>query len=100
VVHATTYFNASPAELDRHGHLPPELAADIAGRAGVRQLVLTRLAPPGPASDAAAAAAGRRFGAAPITVATRHHDHREITVLVRVSFQEMSVGNARLEHRS
>ena len=64
-----TYLAASPAELSRHGHLTPELAGAAASRAGTRQLVLTHLAR---ADDAAAAiaAAGRHFGAAPVTVAT------------------------------
>lgn len=64
-----TYLDASPAELDHHGHLTPELAAAAASDAGARQLVLTHLAR---ACDAAAAvaAASRHFDAAPITVAT------------------------------
>jgi ribonuclease BN (tRNA processing enzyme) len=63
-----TYLAASAAELDRHGHLTPELAADAASRAGVRQLVLTHLAR---ACDATAAvtAASRHFNIAATTVA-------------------------------
>lgn len=63
-----TYLAASAAELDRHGHLTPELAAATARRACVRQLVLTHLAR---ASDASVAvtAASRHFETASITVA-------------------------------
>jgi ribonuclease BN (tRNA processing enzyme) len=64
-----TYLDASHAELDRHGHLTPDLAALAAGRAGARHLVLTHLAR---AADAAAAvaAARRNVGtAASVTVA-------------------------------
>jgi ribonuclease BN (tRNA processing enzyme) len=64
-----TYLDASPAELDRHGHLTPELAAAAASHAGARQLVLTHLARAGDAA-AAVAAASRHFDAVPITVAT------------------------------
>lgn len=63
-----TYLSASPAELDGHGHLTPELAAAAASRAGVRQLVLTHLARAGDAA-AAVAAASRHFEGAPVTVA-------------------------------
>jgi ribonuclease BN (tRNA processing enzyme) len=64
-----TYLNASPAELDHHGHLTPERAAAAASHAGARQLVLTHLARAG---DTAAAiiAASRHFDNALVTVAT------------------------------
>ena len=64
-----TYLDASPAELEHHGHLTPELAATAAADAGARRLVLTHLAR---ADDAAAAiaAASRHFDASAITIAT------------------------------
>lgn len=63
-----TYLAASAAELTRHGHLTPELAATTASRAGAQRLVLTHLAR---SSDAAAAvaAAGRHFEPALVTAA-------------------------------
>lgn len=64
-----TYLDASPTELDHHGHLTPELAAKAASRAGARHLVLTHLARAGDTA-AAVAAAGRHFDAALITIAT------------------------------
>lgn len=63
-----TYLAASAAELERHGHLTPELAAATASRAGVRQLVLTHLARAGDAT-AALTAASRNFKIASTTVA-------------------------------
>jgi ribonuclease BN (tRNA processing enzyme) len=63
-----TYLAASAAELDRHGHLTPELAAATASRAGVRQLVLTHLARAGDAT-AAVTAASRHFKISSTTVA-------------------------------
>jgi ribonuclease BN (tRNA processing enzyme) len=61
-----TYLEASPEELDLHGHLTPELAASIAKRAGVKRLALTHLSR---ASDANAAitAARRQAGPVPVT---------------------------------
>jgi ribonuclease BN (tRNA processing enzyme) len=64
-----TYLNASPAELERHGHLTPELAGAAAGRADVRHLVLTHLSRAGDAAVATAAARRRVGTAASVTVA-------------------------------
>jgi ribonuclease BN (tRNA processing enzyme) len=64
-----TYLDASPAELQHHGHLTPELAATTAADAGARRLVLTHLSRPADAPSAIATAS-RQFHAAPITVAT------------------------------
>jgi ribonuclease BN (tRNA processing enzyme) len=71
-----TYLDASAEELDRHGHLTPELAATIAGRSGVRQLILTHLAR---ASDQAAA----------VTVARRHTGSAEITAAAGATIKVM-----------
>ncbi|MHB8331129.1 MAG: MBL fold metallo-hydrolase [Candidatus Dormibacteria bacterium] len=38
-----TYLEASPAQLDGHGHLTPDLAGQLATRASARHLVLTHL---------------------------------------------------------
>jgi ribonuclease BN (tRNA processing enzyme) len=65
-----TYLAASAAELERHGHLTPELAAATASRAGVRELVLTHLARAGDAT-AALTAASRHFKIASTTVAVQ-----------------------------
>ena len=64
-----TYLQASRQELDRHGHLTPELAAATASRSGARRLILTHLAR---ASDAAAAvtAARRYAGTSDVTATT------------------------------
>lgn len=64
-----TYLDASPAELQHHGHLTPQLAATTAADAGARRLVLTHLARPADAPTAIAIA-GQHFHTAPITVAT------------------------------
>ena len=63
-----TYLEASAAELDRNGHLTPDLAAQAALAAGARRLVLTHLLRPEDAA-AAVAAAGHHFEAAPVTAA-------------------------------
>ena len=63
-----TYLHASPAELDGHGHLTPELAAQAAARAGARHLVLTHLSRPGDAA-AAVATASRHAGDASVSAA-------------------------------
>src|SRR5262249_56118783 len=40
-----TYLEASPEEIEGHGHLTPELGASIANRAGAKRLALTHLGP-------------------------------------------------------
>ena len=64
-----TYLDASPAELQHHGHLTPQLAAMTAADAGARRLVLTHLGRPADAPTAIATAS-HHFHTAPVTVAT------------------------------
>jgi ribonuclease BN (tRNA processing enzyme) len=63
-----TYLDASQEELNRHGHLTPELAAVTASRASARHLVLTHLARAS-SKTAAVTAARRQTDSADVTAA-------------------------------
>lgn len=63
-----TFLEATPVQLDGHGHLTPGLAGDIAADAKVSRLVLNHLSRPTDA-EPAVRAAGRRFLSAPVEIA-------------------------------
>jgi ribonuclease BN (tRNA processing enzyme) len=64
-----TYLDASPEELEGHGHLTPGQAGQMAADAAVRRLVLTHLAHP-TAHETSAQDAGRTFDPDRIVVAS------------------------------